>query len=174
MAHTLFPTEIGTCALAWNDAGLTGFQLPAGKVEVTERKLAARARSRSDDTPRPPWVRRLVEKVQLHLEGKLQDFADVPLDWTRVSDFQQAIYRQTLAIKPGDRKTYGELARLVGLDAKAARAVGVAMATNPWPLIVPCHRVVAASGKMMGYSGPGGVRTKTRLLVIEGAELLSE
>lgn len=174
MAHTLFPTEIGTCALAWNDAGLTGFQLPEGKVEVTERKLAARAHSDSGDTPRPPWVRRLVEKVQRHLEGKLQDFAEVPLDWSIVSEFQQAIYRQTLAIKPGDRKTYGELARLVGLDAKSARAVGVAMATNPWPLIVPCHRVVAASGKMTGYSAPGGIRTKTRLLVIEGAELLSE
>lgn len=174
MAHTLFPTEIGTCALAWNEAGLTGFHLPEGKVEVTERKLATRARSPSNDKPRPPWVRRLVEKVQLHLSGKPQDFTDVPLDWTIVSDFQQAIYRQTLAIKPGDKKTYGELGRLVGLDAKAARAVGVALATNPWPLIVPCHRVVAANGKMTGYSAPGGIRTKTRLLVIEGAELLSE
>jgi len=174
MAHTLFPTAIGTCALAWNDVGLTGFQLPESKVEETERKLATRARSPSGNTPRPPWVRRLVEKVQRHLEGKLQDFSDVPLDWSMVTDFQQAIYRQALAIKSGDKKTYGELAKLVGHDARTARAVGVAMATNPWPLIVPCHRVVATSGKMTGYSAPGGIRTKTRLLVIEGAELLSE
>lgn len=174
MALTFFPTALGTCGLAWNDTGLTGFQLPEKSREETEQKLTARAHSKSTDTPRPPWVRRLVERVQLHLAGQLQDFSDVPLNWTQVSDFQQAVYQQTRAIKAGDKKSYGELARLVGLDNKAARAIGVAMAQNPWPLIVPCHRVVSATGKMTGYSAAGGIRTKTRLLVLEGAELLSE
>ena len=174
MALTLFPTALGTCGLAWNDIGLTGFQLPEKNSEETERKLTARSRSQSNGAPRPPWVRRLVERVQQHLEGKPQDFSGIPLDWSQVSDFQRAVCQQARAIKPGDKKSYGELARLVGLDSKAARAIGVAMAQNPWPLIVPCHRVVSASGKMTGYSAPGGIRTKTRLLVLEGAELLSE
>ena len=174
MAHTLFPTALGTCGLAWNDAGLTGFHLPEAKAEEIERKLTARTRSQPGGTARPRWVRRLVEQVQQHLEGRPQDFSEVPLDWSQVSDFQRAVYQQARAIKPGDKKSYGELARLVGHDSRAARAVGVAMATNPWPLIVPCHRVVSAGGKMTGYSAPGGVRTKTRLLVLEGAELLSE
>jgi methylated-DNA-[protein]-cysteine S-methyltransferase len=174
MPHTLFPTAIGTCGLAWNDSGLTGFQFPEENVEDTERKLAARARSKPADTPRPEWVRRLVERVQAHLEGKIQDFADVPLDWKRVSEFQRAVYLQALEIKAGYKKSYGDIARLLALGPEAARAVGTALATNPWPLIVPCHRVVSASDKMTGFSAPGGVRTKTRLLALEGAELLSE
>jgi len=174
MAHTLFPTEIGTCALAWNDTGLTGFRLPEKQVAETERKLSNRVGQRADDAPRPLWVRRLIEQVQRHLEGKMQDFSSVPLDWSIVSEFQRAVYQQARSIKPGEKRSYGEIAHRVGLDTKSARAVGVAMATNPWPLIVPCHRVVSASGKMTGYSAGGGVRTKTRLLVLEGAELLSE
>jgi len=112
--------------------------------------------------------------VQLHLEGQLQDFSGTILDWSRVSDFQRAVYLQAQAIKPGYKKSYGEIAQLMALGHESARAVGVALATNPWPLIVPCHRVVSAGDKMTGFSAPGGVRTKTRLLALEGAELLSE
>lgn len=174
MALTLFPTALGTCGLAWNDIGLTGFQLPEKNSEQTEQKLRTRSYGQSTGAPRPPWVRRLVERVQQHLEGKRQDFSDVPLDWSQISDFQRAVYQQTRHITAGGKKSYGELAHLIGLDSKFARAIGVAMAQNPWPLIVPCHRVVSASGKMTGYSASGGIRTKTRLLVLEGAELLSE
>lgn len=174
MAHTLFPTAIGTCGLAWNDTGLTGFQMPEDTVENTERKLRAHAQSQPNNTPRPAWVRRLIESAQRHLEGKPQDFTAVPLDWSTVSSFQQAVYHQTRLIKSGEIQSYGEIARLVGLTAKSARSVGVAMAKNPWPLIVPCHRVISVSGKMTGYSAGGGVCTKTRLLVLEGAELISE
>lgn len=174
MPHTLFPTAFGTCGIAWDEQGLTGFQLPELDVADTERHLAAKAGSKPADVPRPEWMRRLVERVQAHLEGKLQDFADAPYDWSRVSDFQRAVYLQALAIKPGFKKSYGEIAQALALGNEAARAVGVALATNPWPLLVPCHRVVSASDKMTGFSAPGGVRTKTRLLVLEGAELLSE
>jgi len=174
MPHTLFPTAFGTCGIAWEERGLTGFQLPESDVADTERHLATKAHSKPADVPRPEWMRRLVERVQAHLEGKLQDFADAPYDWSQVSDFQQAVYLQALAIKPGFKKSYGEIAHALGLGHEAARAVGVALATNPWPLLVPCHRVVSASDKMTGFSAPGGVRTKTRLLVLEGAELLSE
>lgn len=174
MPHTLFPTAFGTCGLAWNETGVLGFQLPEDDAEAMERKLAARAQTKPADSPRPEWVRRLIERVQAHLEGKMQDFTDAPLDWRQVSDFQRAVYLQALEIKPGYKKSYGEVARLLALGPEAARAVGVALATNPWPLIVPCHRVVSANDKMTGFSGAGGVRTKTRLLALEGAELLSE
>jgi methylated-DNA-[protein]-cysteine S-methyltransferase len=174
MPHTLFPTAFGTCGIAWNDAGLTGFQLPEASEALTEDRLATKARSETKPDSIPDWVQPIIARVQEHLKGRMQDFADAKLDWSRVSDFQQAVYRHALAIKPGYKKSYGEIARLMALGNEAARAVGVALATNPWPLIVPCHRVVSASDKMTGFSAPGGVRTKTRLLVLEGAELLSE
>jgi methylated-DNA-[protein]-cysteine S-methyltransferase len=175
MPHTLFPTAFGTCGIAWNDTGLTGFQLPEASDNITEQRIAAKARgSLPAGEPIPEWVQQVIARVQQHLEGKMQDFTDTKLDWSRVSDFQQAVYRHALAIKPGYKKSYGEIARLMALGNEAARAVGVALATNPWPLIVPCHRVVSASDKMTGFSAPGGVRTKTRLLALEGAELLSE
>lgn len=174
MPHTLFPTAFGTCGIAWNEIGLTGFQLPEENDAVTEQELARKARSQSTVEPVPEWVQGIIARVQQHFAGKLQDFSDAVLDWSRVSDFQQAVYLQAWAIKPGYKKSYGEIAKLLALGNEAARAVGVALATNPWPLIVPCHRVVSASDKMTGFSAPGGVRTKTRLLALEGAELLSE
>ena len=174
MPHTLFPTAFGTCGVAWNDTGLTGFQLPEESDAVTEQRLAAKARSQPAPVLIPEWVQAVIARVQDHLAGKIQDFTTTKLDWTRVSDFQQAVYLHALDIKPGYKKSYGEIAKLMALGNEAARAVGVALATNPWPLIVPCHRVVSASDKMTGFSAPGGVRTKTRLLTLEGAELLSE
>jgi methylated-DNA-[protein]-cysteine S-methyltransferase len=174
MPHTLFPTVFGTCGLAWNESGLTKFQLPEADAGLTQQKLAAREPDGSAAEARPEWIRRLIEHVQQHLEGRLFDFTGTRLDWSLVSDFQRAVYLHTQAIKPGYKKSYGEIAKLMALGNEAARAVGVALATNPWPLIVPCHRVVSAGGKMTGFSAPGGVRTKTRLLALEGAELLSE
>ncbi len=173
MPHALFPTRFGTCGLAWNDTGLTGFQLPEETEVLTEQHLAARARTQPA-VEIPDWVQDVISRVQRHFEGIMQDFSGVRLDWSRVSDFQQAVYLHAQAIRPGYKNSYGEIAKLMALGNEAARAVGVALATNPWPLIVPCHRVVSASDKMTGFSAPGGVRTKTRLLALEGAELLSE
>ena len=174
MPHTLFPTAFGPCGLAWNGTGLTKFQLPEADAGLTEQKVAIRGPNAPATEARPEWIRRLIEHVQQHLEGRLFDFTGTPLDWSLVSEFQRAVYLHTQAIKPGYKKSYGEIAKLMALGNEAARAVGVALATNPWPLIVPCHRVVSAGGKMTGFSAPGGVRTKTRLLALEGAELLSE
>ena len=174
MPHLLFPTAFGTCGLAWNETGLTGFQLPEVTEALTEQHLAAKARTKPAEEPPPDWVQRVVARVQEHLGGRMQDFSDVVIDWSRVSDFQEAVCRQTQAVRPGYKTSYGEIARALALGPEAARAVGVALATNPWPLIVPCHRVVSVADKMTGFSAPGGVRTKTRLLTLEGAELLSE
>jgi methylated-DNA-[protein]-cysteine S-methyltransferase len=174
MPHAFFPTRFGTCGIAWNETGLTGFQLPGATAALAEQHLARKAHSVLATEAPPPGVQHIIDRVQQHFEGHLQDFSDTVLDWSRVSDFQEAVYRQAQAIKPGYKKSYGEIAKLMALGNEAARAVGVALATNPWPLLVPCHRVVSASDKMTGFSAPGGVRTKTRLLTLEGAELLSE
>jgi methylated-DNA-[protein]-cysteine S-methyltransferase len=174
MPHILFPTAFGACGLAWNDDGITGFQLPEATEALTETRIAAKGGSLERAAEAPEWIGRIVARVQEHLGGDLQRFSDARIDWSRVSKFQQAVYRDTLSIPPGSKKSYGEIARALALGPEGARAVGAALATNPWPLIVPCHRVVSASDKMTGFSAPGGIRTKTRLLVLEGAELLSE
>jgi len=172
MPHAVFETSFGTCGIAWHDTALTGFQLPAETAALTERSLGARGGGPAGSPP--PWVQAIIRRAQCHLGGDLQDFEDVPIDWPRVSDFQAAVYRQTLAIKPGYKRSYGEIAQRLALGAEAARAVGAALGSNPWPLLVPCHRVVSAGDRMTGFSGPGGIRTKTRLLALEGAELFSE
>ncbi len=172
MPYVLFPTQFGTCGISWNEAGLTGFQLPGASGALTEERSASHGGTSRCEPPE--WVRLIIARVQLHLEGKPQDFSGTALDASRVSDFQMAVYLQTQSIKPGFKRSYGEVARGMALGSEASRAVGTALAANPWPLIVPCHRVVSSDGKMTGFSAPGGIRTKTRLLALEGAELLSE
>jgi len=159
--HT-FPTALGRCAVSWHDAGLTGFELPE-------------APPRADDVAAPPaGIAAIVDRVQRHLRGTLQDFADLHYDFSRVPAFNAEVLRATLAVKAGATRGYGAIAAALGLPAGAARAVGAALGANPWPLLIPCHRIVAADGRMTGFSGPGGIRTKTRLLALEGALLLSE
>ncbi len=156
-----FPTALGVAAVWWNDQGLTRFHLPDEHARIAGgAPLTA-----------PPPVAEVIRRAQDHFAGRLHDFADVALDWSQVTPFQKKVYLAAQAVKPGHTTTYGAIARQLGLGPEGARAVGVALGANPWPLIVPCHRVVAADGKMTGFSAPGGITTKTRLLALEGAEL---
>jgi methylated-DNA-[protein]-cysteine S-methyltransferase len=174
MAFALFHTDFGTCGISWDEGSLTGFQLPGQTEAHTRKRLAPGGGPGLAEGEAPEWVRGIIGRVRRHFGGDLQDFTDLRLDWRLVSEFQRAVYLQTQAIRPGFKRSYGDVARAIALGPESARAVGVALATNPWPLLVPCHRVVSASGKMTGFSAPGGVLTKTRLLALEGAELLSE
>jgi methylated-DNA-[protein]-cysteine S-methyltransferase len=161
--HVEFSTALGMCALSWNDEkneALTHFRLPENTPDSGILYLEC-----------PSWIAHIIRRVRNHFEGRLDDFYGIPLDWPRVTPFQRGVYELTQAVKPGHTTTYGEIARHLGLGPEGARAVGVALGANPWPLIVPCHRVVAADGKMTGFSAPGGITTKTRLLALEGAEL---
>jgi methylated-DNA-[protein]-cysteine S-methyltransferase len=164
MPHATFSTPLGICAIAWNDIGLTRFLLPDPERRST---------SNTEAEP-PPWVSRVIERVRLHLAGESQDFSDVQFDFSRLPEFARSVLRATLDIKPGRTASYGELATALGETAAACRAVGSALGLNPWPLLIPCHRIIASTGKMTGFSGPGGVATKIKLLAIEGAQLLSE
>ncbi|MEJ0001044.1 MAG: methylated-DNA--[protein]-cysteine S-methyltransferase [Verrucomicrobiota bacterium] len=163
MSTRNFPTAFGIASVWWNDVGLTRFHLPEGTAGTDVLS-----------PPGPPPIQELIALVQDHFSGRLHDFTGVALDWSQVTPFQKKVYVETQAIKAGHTSSYGAIARRLGLGAEGARAVGVVLGANPWPLIVPCHRVLAADGRMTGFSAPGGIRTKTRLLALEGAELLSE
>ena len=160
MRRLRFPTALGDCAIAWDAARLIGFTLPGGDFSSPAAE------------PPPPWLTALVARVQQHLAGDLQTFADAPYAFGTVTAFERRVYAVALAIPPGHTRNYGELASALALPPGGSRAVAAALGANPWPLLVPCHRIIGADGKMTGFSGPGGIATKTRLLALEGAQLL--
>lgn len=160
--RTTFDTPIGRCAIAWREGSLTGFSLPDAGVKA-------------EDIASPPeWIATVIERVRRHLAGQLSDFSDLPYDFANVPTFNAAVLRATLAVPAGQTRSYGEIARGIGQPLSASRAVGVALGANRWPLLIPCHRIVSATGKMTGFSGPGGIKTKLRLLAIEGEQLFAE
>ena len=167
-AFALFDTPIGTCGVAWNKNGIAGMQLTAGTVGKTRAHAAKRWPS-AVEAPPPPGVQRALERVLSLLSGAKDDLADLPLDLEDAPDFQRKVWDVARAVPPGQTITYGEIGKRLGVGPERAREIGQAMGSNPIPIIVPCHRVLAASGKMGGFSAPGGVATKRRMLEIEGA-----
>ena len=162
----LFDTAIGRCGIAWGGGGIRALQLP----EATERGTCARLRAQVPDGQEmapPDSIARAIEAICVLLEGGARDLADLPLDMTHVPPFHRRVYEMARTIPPGRTRSYGEIARALGMP-RAARAVGQALGRNPFALIVPCHRVLAAGGKLGGFSADGGTATKRRLLAIEG------
>jgi len=162
MPRSTFATPLGTCAIAWGDAGLTHFELPG-------------AVPRHGDMPAPPAeITAIIARVRLHLAGQPQDFSDLKYDFSSVPEFNLRVLRAALSVRAGRTVTYGEIATAIGEPLAASRGVGAALGANHWPLLIPCHRVTGADGKMTGFSGPGGVATKVKLLALEGAQLFAE
>ena len=118
----------------------------------------------------PPEIAAVIEKIRFHLEGETQDCRGIAVDLEGVTPFFRQVYEVTREIPPGQTRTYGEIAKAAGQPG-AAQEVGQAMAKNPVPIIVPCHRVAAAGGKLGGFSAPGGPATKAKLLALEGASV---
>ena len=172
MPLAIFETSLGPCGLAWTASGVVALQLPEETPAATRARLVAKAIDADCPQMRPSgapqWVEDAVRRITEHLSGKLDPLDSVPLDLSRVSAFDVKVFRALQATRPGRTTTYGELALAVGSPG-AARAVGRAMATNPVPLLVPCHRVLAAGGRPGGFSAYGGLVTKERLLAIEKA-----
>jgi len=163
----LFDTAIGRCAVAWGERGVTGVQLPQARESETRARLQQRFPGASESAP-PAEVQRVVEDIARLLRGEGPDLAAVTLDMERVSPFCRGVYEIARGIPPGATLSYGDIAARLG-NKGAARAVGQALGRNPFPIVVPCHRVLAAGGKVGGFSANGGVATKLRLLQIEGA-----
>jgi len=165
---SLFDTAIGDCGIVWGEHGIIGVQLPEATAAATRARLMRRFPG-AVELPAPPEIGRAIAAIRALLLGEIVDLSDVDLDMEDVPVFERSVYDVTRTIAPGSTLSYGEIAARVGTP-RDAREVGKALGANPFPIIVPCHRVVAADGRMHGFSGSGGVKTKLRLLQIEGYE----
>jgi len=166
--YALFDTAIGACGIVWSARGVAGVQLPEKDAAATRARLIRR-HPRAQEAIPPADVQRAADNIARLLAGERCDLADVTVDDGAIPAFNRRVYAVARAIPPGTTMTYGEIAERLG-DKTLARAVGQAMGENPTPLVVPCHRVLAANGKSGGFSAAGGVVTKLRLLSIEGAQ----
>ena len=162
----MFGTHIGKCGIAWSERGIVGVHLPSGDVEATRAHLERRfPQARMMDAPVTVLI--AMGAIVSLLRGERVDLSSIVVDMTGLATFERAVYEAARRIPHGETRTYGEIAADIGQPA-AARDVGVALARNPFAIVVPCHRVVAANGKPGGFSAPGGVLRKLQLLTIEG------
>jgi methylated-DNA-[protein]-cysteine S-methyltransferase len=162
----LFDTALGRCGVAWGERGLVGVQLP--EPAGAERARLLRRFPDAVETTPPPGVQRAAAGIASLLRGESPDLDSISLDMSLVAEFDRSVFEATRRIPRGATRTYGEIAAQIG-DPGAARAVGQALGRNPFPVIIPCHRVLAAAGRPGGFSAHGGVATKLRMLAIEGA-----
>lgn len=172
LRYVLFDTPIGQCGLAWSARGIRRLCLPEASEAALRSRLHDEVGAMPHEGELPEHVRAAIDKLAKQLRGEACDVTSIPLDLQGVSPFTQRVYRALQQIPPGWTTTYGELARMAG-SPRAAQAVGRAMATNPLPLLVPCHRVLGGAGKLGGFTAHGGTETKAKLLKLEGALLLS-
>ena len=167
LGSAIFDTAIGGCGIAWSEQGVVGIQLPEGSPQATGSRMARRFPGAVAAMP-PPEIQAAIDAMVTLLAGQRTELDHVRLDLTGVSPFEASVYAIARAIRPGATLTYGAIAERIGAPG-AAREVGEALGRNPFPLVVPCHRVVAAGGKLGGFSASGGATTKRRLLEIERA-----
>ncbi len=163
--YCLFETGLGTCGIAWSEAGVVRLQLPERTRERTAGRIRQVDREKVDVPPRA--IGELIGQLVAYFAGQQVDLSGVAVDLSRVPAFHRSIYCALRKVGWGETATYGELARRAGAPG-AARAVGQAMGRNPVPIIIPCHRVLAAGGRIGGFSAYGGALTKERLLALEG------
>ena len=168
-SFTLFETPIGTGGIAWTERGVVGVQLP----ELDPLRVRARLRRRfpaAVESPPSPEIRQVIEAMAALLRAEPADLSRVQLDMHNVPAFDRQVYQATRVLAAGQTASYGQIATRLG-DPRLAREVGQVLARNPFPIIVPCHRVIAAGGKLGGFSARGGLTTKQRLLDIERANV---
>jgi len=163
----LFDTPIGICGIEWGPRGINGLQLPMGSDEKTRTRVRQRRGDIGEAAPTKE-VQRAIDRIVELLAGKPDDLRDIPLDLDGVPEFNRGVYDIARSIPPGQTMTYGDIAKRLG-GVELSRDVGQALGRNPCPIVVPCHRVLAAGQKPGGFSAKGGVSTKLKMLAIEGA-----
>lgn len=168
--YCIFETAGGYCGIAWSADGITRFQLPTKAANSTEQLLLKRLPSAASAHP-PASVAETIEAVKRYFAGETVDFSEVTVDLSNQDEFFREIYAAARRVGWGKTTTYGTLAKDLGRGPEAARDVGQAMAKNPVALIIPCHRVLAAGGKIGGFSAPGGSNSKAKMLELEGVRL---
>jgi methylated-DNA-[protein]-cysteine S-methyltransferase len=167
-AFALFDTTIGRCAIVWRGEAIVGSALPDISDDRMRAVILRRFPAAVESSP-PPFAARAVHAVQRLLRGEVGSFSDTPLNLAEMSDFDREVLEECSQIPVGETRTYGEIAAALGAPG-ASRAVGKALGSNPIPIIIPCHRVLAANGGAGGFSAPGGAHTKLKILEIEGAQ----
>ncbi len=167
-SYTLFETALGRCGLAWGPNGVRSVSFAAASDEETVNHLCRRAPGARETHAPPESIAAMISDIKALFKGEARDLSYAALDMEGVGDFDRKVYALSLKIMPGEAKTYGDLAKAMG-DVAHSRRVGQALGRNPFPIIVPCHRIVGASGAMTGFSAPGGAELKRKLLKIEGA-----
>ena len=172
LGFLLFDSPIGRCGIAWGERGIVAVQLPERHDGLTRGRLLRRAPG-ACEAPPPPAVREARAAILALLRGEASDLSQIALDMDRVAPFGRRVYEVARTIPPGQTLTYGEIAARLG-ERGAARDVGQALGENPFAIVVPCHRVVAANGRLGGFSARGGIETKLRLLAIEGASAAAQ
>ncbi len=168
--YQVFETAGGFCGIAWNAAGITRFQLPTSSAMATERALLRKADDAAPAEP-PPAVAEVIGAARRYFDGERIDFSGVTVDLSDQDAFFRDVYDAVRQVKWGDTTTYGTVAKALRDNPETARDVGQAMARNPVPLIIPCHRVLAAGGRVGGFSAPGGTVAKQRMLELEGVRV---
>jgi methylated-DNA-[protein]-cysteine S-methyltransferase len=167
--YHVFETPLGWLGIAWSEKGLTQLQLPSHDRTATERRLQRRTVDGVESDP-PAWVAEIVETLKRYAAGEQVDFSSVPVDLAGIDAFRLAIYDAARKLAFGETTTYGELAARAGYPGEA-RDTGQALGQNPVPIVVPCHRILAAGNKIGGFSAPGGSATKEKLLNMEGVRV---
>jgi methylated-DNA-[protein]-cysteine S-methyltransferase len=166
--HHLFDTKLGVCGVAWSTRGIAAVQLPEKDRAATARRLSAKSRSTGEAAP-PPAIAAVIANIHEYLNGQRINFSEIEVDLDDIDELRRKIYQALRMIGFGCTTTYSELARALGLeDWQGARDVGEAMGRNPIPIVIPCHRVLAAGGRLGGFSAYGGTTTKQKLLALEG------
>ncbi len=169
IGYALFDTAVGRCGIAWSERGISALMLPEADDEATRKRLLRRVGNAPETAP-PASVQQAIASIRSLLEGERIDLSNVAVDLDGTPDFNLQVYDIARKIPAGETLTYGDIAKCLG-DVQLSRAVGQAMGLNPVPIVVPCHRVVAAGGKTGGFSAPGGSRTKLKILAIERAKV---
>ena len=166
-SFAIFDTAIGPCGIVWGERGISGVQLPMGSEDKTRKRVHRRNGDIPEAEPTAE-LRRAIDAIKELLMGKPNDLSGVVLDLGGVPEFNRGVYDIARTIPPGKTMTYGDIAKKLG-GVELSRDVGQALGHNPCPILVPCHRVLAAGNKPGGFSANGGVVTKLKMLQIEGA-----
>jgi methylated-DNA-[protein]-cysteine S-methyltransferase len=166
-SFAIFDTAIGPCGIVWGERGVRGVQLPMGSEDKTRKRIRQRNGDIRESEPTAE-VRSAIDAIKDLLTGKPKDLSGILLDLEGVPEFDRGVYDIARTIPPGKTMTYGDIAKQLG-GVQLSRDVGQALGHNPCPIVVPCHRVLAAGNKPGGFSANGGVVTKLKMLEIEGA-----
>lgn len=169
--YALIETAIGWIGIAWSERGLTRVQLPARDRQATERRLLSTLAGRAvENADMPAPISALAEMLRRYGAGEAIDFSGVPVDLDGVDGFRRAIYDAARRLGFGETTTYGGLAEDAGHKGRA-QETGKSLGRNPVPIVVPCHRILAAGNRIGGFSAPGGSHAKERLLGMEGVHV---